>query len=125
MRRGVIGGDGADDDRDHLGAGADERNQLANRQQLGGEDDVSYKEIVKVGRTHLQDATPITLGQEIGSWVAQIDFAVNAIRTAAEGMLGYALSDAEKAACMAALPAHMRQALPVSSEVDSISSVKI
>ncbi|MBS1719450.1 MAG: class II fumarate hydratase [Armatimonadetes bacterium] len=51
----------------------------------------AYKEIVKVGRTHLQDATPITLGQEIGSWVAQIDFAVNAIRTAEEGMLDLAI----------------------------------
>src|SRR5690606_29598107 len=32
-----------------------------------------YADIVKTGRTHLQDATPVTLGQEIGSWVAQID----------------------------------------------------
>ena len=30
----------------------------------------AYKDIVKTGRTHLQDATPITLGQEISSWVA-------------------------------------------------------
>ncbi len=35
-----------------------------------------YGDIVKVGRTHLQDATPITLGQEIGGWVAQIDHAM-------------------------------------------------
>lgn len=35
-----------------------------------------YETIVKVGRTHLQDATPITLGQEIGSWVAQIDYSL-------------------------------------------------
>ena len=32
--------------------------------------------IVKIGRTHLQDATPITLGQEMSGWVAQIDLAV-------------------------------------------------
>lgn len=36
-----------------------------------------YTSIVKTGRTHLQDATPITLGQEIGAWVAQIDFSLN------------------------------------------------
>ena len=30
------------------------------------------RDVVKVGRTHLQDATPVTLGQEIGGWVAQI-----------------------------------------------------
>jgi len=35
-----------------------------------------YDDVVKVGRTHLQDATPITLGQEIGSWVAQIDYSL-------------------------------------------------
>jgi fumarate hydratase, class II len=33
----------------------------------------AYADVVKIGRTHLQDATPITLGQEIGGWVAQID----------------------------------------------------
>lgn len=38
-----------------------------------------FSEIVKTGRTHLQDATPITLGQEIGSWVAQLDYATHAI----------------------------------------------
>lgn len=35
-----------------------------------------YDKLVKVGRTHLQDATPVTLGQEIGSWVAQIDYSL-------------------------------------------------
>jgi len=29
-----------------------------------------FKEIVKIGRTHLQDATPLTLGQEIGGWAS-------------------------------------------------------
>ncbi len=32
-----------------------------------------FRDVVKVGRTHLQDATPITLGQEISGWVAQLD----------------------------------------------------
>jgi fumarate hydratase class II len=32
-----------------------------------------YMDIVKIGRTHLQDATPVTLGQEISGWVAQLD----------------------------------------------------
>ena len=38
--------------------------------------------IVKSGRTHLQDATPITLGQVISGWVAQIDFALDGIEYA-------------------------------------------
>jgi len=39
-----------------------------------------YEVLVKVGRTHLQDATPVTLGQEISAWVAQIDFAIDNIK---------------------------------------------
>jgi len=39
-----------------------------------------HRDIVKVGRTHLQDATPITLGQEIGSWVAQLEAALEGVR---------------------------------------------
>jgi fumarate hydratase class II len=34
---------------------------------------VEFEGIVKIGRTHLQDATPLTLGQEISGWVAQLD----------------------------------------------------
>jgi len=41
-----------------------------------------YAEVVMVGRTHLQDATPITLGQVFSGWVAQIDFALDGIRYA-------------------------------------------
>lgn len=41
-----------------------------------------YRDVVKTGRTHLQDATPITLGQEIGAWVAQIDFGITTVHDA-------------------------------------------
>ncbi len=34
---------------------------------------VAFRDIVKIGRTHLQDATPLTLGQEISGWVAMLD----------------------------------------------------
>jgi fumarate hydratase, class II len=33
----------------------------------------AFADIVKIGRTHLQDATPLTLGQEIGGWAAQLE----------------------------------------------------
>jgi len=36
--------------------------------------------IVKIGRTHLQDATPLTLGQELSGYVAQLDLSEQAIR---------------------------------------------
>jgi fumarate hydratase class II len=38
-----------------------------------------FEDVVKIGRTHLQDATPLTLGQEISGWVAQLDLAKAAI----------------------------------------------
>ena len=41
-----------------------------------------FDSIVKIGRTHLQDATPLTLGQEISGWVAQLDIALGAVQTA-------------------------------------------
>ena len=50
-----------------------------------------FKSVVKVGRTHLQDATPITLGQEIGGWVAQIDFCLEQIHFAEKGLYELAI----------------------------------
>ncbi|MBS2634120.1 class II fumarate hydratase, partial [Salmonella enterica subsp. enterica serovar 1,4,[5],12:i:-] len=32
----------------------------------------AFKDIVKIGRTHLQDATPLTLGQEVSGWAAML-----------------------------------------------------
>jgi fumarate hydratase, class II len=39
----------------------------------------AFADVVKIGRTHLQDATPLTLGQEISGWVSQLDHAVAAV----------------------------------------------
>ena len=39
----------------------------------------TFKNIVKIGRTHLMDATPLTLGQEFSGYVAQLDYATKAI----------------------------------------------
>jgi len=40
---------------------------------------VEFAAIIKIGRTHLQDATPVTLGQEMSGWAAQLDLAEQAI----------------------------------------------
>ncbi|MCC7043349.1 MAG: class II fumarate hydratase [Acidobacteria bacterium] len=50
-----------------------------------------FSDIVKVGRTHLQDATPVTLGQEISGWVAQIDLARASIESALPAVYELAL----------------------------------
>src|SRR5262249_29144352 len=40
----------------------------------------AFAGVVKIGRTHLQDAVPMTLGQEISGWVAQLDWCMRHIR---------------------------------------------
>ncbi|MBE7639040.1 class II fumarate hydratase [Salegentibacter sp. BLCTC] len=38
-----------------------------------------FKEVVKIGRTHFMDATPLTLGQEFSGYVAQLDYGIKAL----------------------------------------------
>lgn len=45
-----------------------------------------FRDIIKIGRTHLQDATPITLGQEISGWCRMLEKSEAMIRTAAESL---------------------------------------
>src|SRR3990167_6357764 len=40
---------------------------------------IEFKDIIKIGRTHLQDAVPLTLGQEFSGYVAQLDMCLEAI----------------------------------------------
>jgi len=42
----------------------------------------AYADIVKIGRTHLQDATPLTLGQAISGWVQQLDLGIQRVNAA-------------------------------------------
>ena len=48
-------------------------------------------DIVKIGRTHLQDATPITLGQEVSAWRAQLDDRMAVIERALPGLYELAI----------------------------------
>ncbi|KAF2873070.1 L-Aspartase-like protein [Massariosphaeria phaeospora] len=41
-----------------------------------------FAKIIKIGRTHLQDATPLTLGQEFSGYVQQLDFGIERVKTA-------------------------------------------
>jgi fumarate hydratase class II len=58
---------------------------VALRQTLTGKSR-EFLDILKVGRTHLQDATPLTLGQEFSGYVAQLDHAESAITTALQSV---------------------------------------
>ncbi len=55
------------------------RNALAEKQK-------AFAHIVKVGRTHLQDAVPLTLGQEFSGYVAQLDAAIKNIELTLPGL---------------------------------------
>lgn len=46
-----------------------------------------FKGIIKIGRTHLQDAVPITMEQEFSGYVAQLDHDISAIQSAMPGLL--------------------------------------
>ncbi|HTO42791.1 MAG TPA: class II fumarate hydratase [Burkholderiales bacterium] len=51
----------------------------------------AFAGIVKIGRTHLQDATPLTLGQEFSGYVAQMEHAVARVRAALPGLYELAI----------------------------------
>lgn len=50
-----------------------------------------FKDIIKTGRTHLMDATPLTLGQEFSGYVAQLDHALKGINNALDSLYELAL----------------------------------
>ena len=51
----------------------------------------AFAGLIKIGRTHLQDATPLTLGQEISGWTAQLEFAGSAIAERLGGLRALAI----------------------------------
>ena len=90
------------------------KNTLAEKAQ-------AFDHIVKIGRTHLQDATPLTLGQEISGWVAQLEHGKKhvqaalphlcelalggtAVGTGLNAPKGYAESVAQELAAITGLP---------------------
>lgn len=50
-----------------------------------------YQSTVKIGRTHLQDATPITFGQEVSGWKSMVENSLNAIKMSRESLLKLAI----------------------------------
>jgi fumarate hydratase class II len=75
----------------------------------------AFDGIVKIGRTHLQDATPLTLGQEFSGYVAQLDHAAQAIAAALPGLLQLA---AGGTAVGTGLNAHPEYAVRIAAELE-------
>ncbi len=78
----------------------------------------AYMDVVKIGRTHLQDATPLTLGQEISGWVAQIDYAIAAIKASMPQLKELALGGT---AVGTGLNAHPDYAVAVAKEIADLT----
>ncbi len=77
-----------------------------------------YMDVVKIGRTHLQDATPLTLGQEMSGWVAQLDLALKAIRATLPQLYELALGGT---AVGTGLNAHPKYGETVAAEIAALT----
>ncbi len=87
------------------------------RSTLAGKAD-TYADVVKIGRTHLQDATPITLGQEISGWESQIAHALGAVKATLPQLRELALGGT---AVGTGLNTHPEYAARVAKKISEIS----
>jgi fumarate hydratase class II len=79
-----------------------------------------YMRIVKIGRTHLQDATPLTLGQEFSGYVAQLDHGLKHVAAALPHLYELALGGT---AVGTGLNAHPEFAVKVAGELAKLTDL--
>lgn len=77
-----------------------------------------FSDVVKIGRTHLQDATPLTLGQEISGWVSMLTFAKSHVMAAMEHLSELALGGT---AVGTGLNTHPKYAQAVAQEITTFT----
>ncbi|AJJ09317.1 fumarate hydratase, class II [Yersinia rohdei] len=87
-------------------------------QQTLDEKAQAYRDIVKIGRTHLQDATPLTLGQEISGWVAMLAHNVKHIEATLPHLYELALGGT---AVGTGLNTHPEYAVRVAKEIATLT----
>jgi fumarate hydratase, class II len=80
-----------------------------------------FSDVVKIGRTHLMDATPLTLGQELGGWAAQLSFAETHIALTLDGVYELALGGT---AVGTGLNSHPDWAPQVAAEIAKLSGMR-
>src|SRR5208337_4103059 len=78
----------------------------------------AFSDIVKIGRTHLQDATPLTLGQEMSGYVAQLDHGIRHVEAALPHVCELALGGT---AVGTGLNAHPQFAVKVAAELSRLT----
>ncbi|HWL89641.1 MAG TPA: class II fumarate hydratase, partial [Polyangiaceae bacterium] len=79
-----------------------------------------FADVVKIGRTHLMDATPLTLGQEISGYAAQLAFAEKGLVNAEEGLFDLALGGS---AVGTGLNTHPDYAAMVAAEIATLTGL--
>lgn len=72
--------------------------------------------VVKIGRTHFQDATPVTLGQEFSAYVSQLDHAIKAIKNTYPHLLELALGGTAVGTGLNTPPKYARNVARIISE---------
>lgn len=80
----------------------------------------AYRDIVKIGRTHLQDATPLTLGQEISGWAAMLAYNIKHIEDVIPHLSELALGGT---AVGTGLNTHPEYAVRVAKELASLTGL--
>jgi len=80
----------------------------------------AFADVVKIGRTHMMDATPLTLGQEMSGWAAQLVFAEKKLAEALDGLLDLALGGT---AVGTGLNAHPEWAPRVATKVAELTGI--
>ncbi|AGY57003.1 class II fumarate hydratase [Gloeobacter kilaueensis] len=80
----------------------------------------AFEAIIKVGRTHLMDAVPLTLGQEFSGYVAQIDQALERLRACLPALLELALGGT---AVGTGLNSHPRFAVAVAQQIADLTGL--
>lgn len=79
-----------------------------------------FDNIVKIGRTHLQDATPLTLGQEISGWAKQLEHSITHIENSLPHIYELALGGT---AVGTGLNTHPKYAVMVAAEIAKITNL--
>ncbi len=75
-----------------------------------------FQEIIKIGRTHLQDAVPIRLGQEFGGYARQVELAIRRIKATEESLSELALGGTAVGNGVNAHPEFARKVISLISE---------
>jgi fumarate hydratase class II len=83
----------------------------------------AFREVVKIGRTHLQDATPLTLGQEFSGYVAQLDHGLAHSEAALPHLLELALGGTAVGTGLNAPPAFAVRAAAKIAELSGLPFV--